>query len=156
MTTDSSGLSTHVHDDPAPDIQMAAATGTVAVNEPPADSTVTVEIDPGQSLQLYFDPSHAYGGVKDGNLELSFANHGVVVIQGYAAWVAQGGHATGPGGAPFDLAQLSSQPTEAPAPGEAQNVVEVPIPQAGERVTVDAQPGEVLRLACDFKDVKGG
>src|SRR5215467_5147744 len=136
MTTDSSGLSSFVHDN-QPDIQMAAASasGTVAVNEPPADSTVTVEIDPGQSLQLYFDPSHAYGGIKDGNLELSFANHGVVVIQGYAAWVAQGGHATGPGGAPFDLAQLSTQPTEAPppetppgAPGEAQNAVEVPIP----------------------------
>ena len=160
MTTDTSGLASSVHDDPTAGVQMAAATGTVAVNEPPADSTVTVEIDPGQSLQLHFDPAHAYGGIKDGNLELSFADHGVVVIKGYAAWVEQGGQATGPGGAPFDLAQLSSQPTEpppaeTPAPGGAQNVVEVPMPQAGEHVTVDAHAGDVLRLACDFTNVKG-
>src|SRR5262249_23452803 len=28
-------------------------------------------------------------------------------------------------------------------------------PAAGERVLVDAHPGEALRLACEFKDVKG-
>src|SRR5262252_3201988 len=94
MTTDATGLSPHANDTNVTDTQVAAATGAVAVNEPPPDSTVIVEIDPGQSLQFHFDPSQAHGGVKDGNLELSFDDHGVVVIQGYAAWTEQGGQAT--------------------------------------------------------------
>ncbi|HTO84144.1 MAG TPA: hypothetical protein VMQ73_18105, partial [Methylomirabilota bacterium] len=35
-----------------------------------------------------------------------------------------------------------------------QTLVDIPVPAAGERVLVDAHPGEALRLACEFKDVK--
>src|SRR5262249_42339519 len=61
-----------------------------------------------------------------------------------------------------DLAQLSGQGGGAPAQNAAQvceipnqTVVDIPVPAAGERVLVDAHPGEALRLACEFKDVKG-
>src|SRR5262249_21929357 len=142
--------------------QVAQAGGTVEVNAPQADSTTIVAVEPGQTLHLDFDPATAHGAVKDGNLELTFDNHGTVVLQGYEAWAAQGGQATGPQGGAVDLAQLSGQGGGAPAQNAAQvceipnqTVVDIPVPAAGERVLVDAHPGEALRLACEFKDVKG-
>jgi len=141
--------------------QLAEAAGTVEVAEPKADGTVVVQVDPGQTLRLDFDPATAHGAVKDGNLELTFDNHGTVLVKGYEAWAAQGGQATGPQGGAVDLAQLSGQAGDAVTQnGQVsgipnQQAADIPIPAAGERVVVDAHPGDALRLSCDFKDVKG-
>src|SRR5215471_6650693 len=154
-----SHATTEATPDTAPALtQLAQAAGTVEVIEPTDGSTAVLHVDPGQTLHLDFDPATAHGTVKDGNLELTFDNHGTVVIQGYEAWAAQGGQATGPQGGTVDLAQLSGQGAAATQTAQATEVpgpvVDVPIPAAGERVLVDAHPGDTLALACDFKDVK--
>src|SRR5215510_244825 len=158
---DSLGTTHATPDHSAAVTQLAQAAGTVDVMEPPAGSMAVVHVDAGQALHLDFDPAKAHGTVKDGNLELTFDNHGTVVVQGYEAWAAQGGQATGPQGGAVDLAQLTGQGAttaqNAPQACEipSQQTVDIPVPAAGERVVVDAHPGDALRLACEFKDVKG-
>src|SRR5262245_15501767 len=119
--------------------QLAQAGGTVEATEPQADATTIVAVEPGQALHLDFDPAAAHGAVKDGNLELTFDNHGTVVVQGYEAWAAQGGQATGPQGGAVDLAQLAGQGGGAPAQNAAQvceipnqTVVDIQVPAEGE------------------------
>jgi len=158
-------------------IQVAQAGRAIEVTEPKAEWTVIHHIAPGEALNLNFDPALVTGAeIKDGNLELTFSNGSTAVVQGYEAWAAAGGQATGPQGGAVDMAQLLGQGSAAvepaaPAPDATQaaaqpvepqvcaipgqNVIEVPTPLAGERITVAVAPGDVLQLACDMKDVQG-
>lgn len=142
------------------DAQSAQAGGTIAVEEPKAGWTVIHLLAPGETLHLDFDPAAvAAGEIKDGDLELTFDNAGVAVIRGFEAWAAAGGRATGPLGGAVDVAQFLAQDggtADAPVceiPNA--NVVDVPVPSAGERLTLAVQPGDVIRLACSFRDIAG-
>jgi hypothetical protein len=112
----------------------------------------------GDSLQLGFDPADvAKAEVKDGNLEITFKNGAVAVVQGYEEWAAAGGQPTGPQGGAVDVAQLGqpAAPAVCELPGENVHVVDVPVPADGERLTLAVAPGDALRLACSFRDVQG-
>jgi hypothetical protein len=148
-------------DGAAADTQLAAGARTIVVSEPQAGYTVIHQLGAGEGLKLDFDPAKVTNAeVKDGSLEIAFENGGVVVIGGFAAWSAAGGAATGPAGGAVDLAQLLS-PAEPAAPqvceipGREVKVVDIPLPAAGERLSIAVPPGEGLRLACEFKDVRG-
>jgi hypothetical protein len=139
----------------ATETQLAEA-DKLQVTEP-AIGTTTQVIAAGEGMQLNFDPADvAKVEVKDGNLEITFKNGAVAVIHGYEAWVAAGGHPTGPQGGPVDVAQLG-QPAAAACelPDKTVHVVDVPVPAEGERLTLAVQPGDALRLACSFRDVHG-
>jgi Ca2+-binding RTX toxin-like protein len=151
------------------DTQLAEAGRTIAVSEPQPGFTTIQPLAPDEALQLAFDPAAvAKAEIKDGNLEITFENGGVVVIQGYEAWAQAGGQATGPQGGAVDMAQLTGAPGETAttaaadstpqvcaAPSESAQVVQVPMPAPGERITLAAQPGDALQLACSFRDVAG-
>src|SRR5262249_23776376 len=81
-------------------------------------------------------------------------------------WASAGGQATGPQGGAVDVSQLGQAATggqqtsgaEGAAPScEIPNahVVDVPVPAAGERLTLPVEPGDALRLACSYRDVHG-
>lgn len=144
---------------------VAPAGKTTEVKQPEAEGTVIYQLAPGQSLHLDFDPAAvAAGEIKDGALELRFDNGGIAVIQGFEAWAAAGGRVAGPLGGGIDLAQLlrgeggaaGPQPDQAPV-CEIPNahVIDVPMPPAGERLTLAVDPGDVIRLPCSFRDVAG-
>jgi Ca2+-binding RTX toxin-like protein len=148
------------------EVQVAQAGRTIEVTEPNAAWTVIHQLTPGETLHLDFDPAGvAKAEIKDGNLELTFDNGGVVLIQGYDAWAAAGGQATGPLGGIVDMAQLGQEGVAGGADAAADlagvcttpggNVVDVPVPSPGEYLTLAVQPGDAMRLACSFSDVSG-
>src|SRR5262249_28159296 len=158
--TDSTGTLSETHSssssNEATETQLADA--GLQVTEP-TTGTPTQGVAAGEAMQLNFDPADvAKVEVKDGNLEITFKNGAVAVIQGYEAWAAEGGHPTGPQGGAVDVAQLG-QPAAAPAacelPDKTAHVVDVPVPAQGEHLTLALQPGDALRLACSFRDVHG-
>ncbi len=58
-------------------------------------------------MHFNFDPSTAYGPVKDGNLKVRFENSGVAIVQGYEVWAAQGrASSSAPKGELIDLARV--------------------------------------------------
>jgi len=54
-------------------------------------------------------------------------------------------------------ADTAEKPADATCavPGHEKAAIDVPTPGAGERVTIDAQPGAALRLSCGLEGVKG-
>ena len=151
-----------VPDAPSPAMQLAQAGDTVELRQPEAGTTVVLHVDPGQILHFDFSPADAQAAVTNGNLQLTFENHGSIIVHGYAAWAAVHGEATGPQGGEVDVARLIGQSPEATAQAAPQaceipnqQVVDVPMPAAGERVVVEAHAGDALRLGCEFQDVKG-
>ena len=147
------------------DTQVAEAGRTVTVTEPQPQFTTIQPLAPDEALQLDFDPEAvAKAEIKDGNLEITFDNGGIVVVQGYEAWAQAGGQATDPQGGGVDIAQLGQASgataqtgADQPAVCEIPNakVVDIPVPAPGERIAIAAGPGDVLRLACSFRDVTG-
>jgi T1SS-143 domain-containing protein len=169
--TDSTGLLSDAASADTTETQLAQAGDAVVVTDPPAGGSTSQVVAPGDSLQLNFDPADvATAEIKDGNLEITFENGGVAVIEGYEQWAAAGGQPAGPQGGAVDIAQLG-QGAAAPATGQAAteqaadepsvceipnaNVVDVPVPAAGERLSVAVQPGDVIRLNCSFQDIAG-
>ena len=137
--------------------QLAQAGDNVQVAEPALGTTIQL-VAAGDSLQLNFDPADvAKVETKDGNLEITFKNGSVAVIQGYEEWAAAGGQPTGPQGGVVDVAQLGqpAAPAVCELPNPNVHVVDVPIPADGERLTLAVAPGDALRLACSFRDVHG-
>ena len=167
--TDSTGTLSETHSSSSTneptETQLAQAGDQVQVSEPSVGTSIQL-VAAGDSLQLNFDPADvAKAEVKGGNLEITFENGAVAVVQGYEEWAAAGGQPTGPQGGAVDVAQLgqAAQPEQtAGADGQAPvceipnaNIVDVPVPAAGERLTLAAAPGDTLRLACSFRDVRG-
>src|SRR6185437_2676537 len=142
--------------------QLAQAGDKVQVAEPALGTSIQL-VAAGDSLQLNFDPADvAKVETKDGNLEITFKNGSVAVIQGYEEWVAAGGQPTGPQGGVVDVAQLGLPGQTNTAEGQAPacelpnaHIVDVPTPAEGERLTLAVAPGDALRLACSFRDVHG-
>ena len=159
--TDSTGTLSEAHpssssNEPT-ETQLAQAGDKVQVAEPALGTTIQL-VAAGDSLQLNFDPADvAKVETKDGNLEITFKNGSVAVIQGYEEWVAAGGQPTGPQGGVVDVAQLGqpAAPAACELPNPNVHVVDVPIPADGERLTLAVAPGDELRLACSFRDVHG-
>src|SRR5262245_46974168 len=149
--TDSTGTlsETHSSSNEPTETQLAQAGDQVQVTEPALGTTIQL-VAAGDNLQLNFDPADvAKVEMKDGNLEITFKNGAVAVIQGYEEWAAAGGQPTGPQGGAVDVAQLGQAgPAAAPeqtagADGQAPvceipnaHVVDVPVPAAGERLTL--------------------
>jgi T1SS-143 domain-containing protein len=163
--TDSTGLLSEAVPSEATETQLAQAGDAIVVTESAAGTTIQTVVA-GDSLQLNFDPADvAKAEIKDGNLEITFKDGGVAVIQGYEQWAAAGGQPTGPQGGVVDTAQLGqggASATEQAAGDEAAvceipnaNVVDVPVPAAGERLSLAVQPGDVIRLNCSFQDIAG-
>jgi T1SS-143 domain-containing protein len=167
--TDSTGILSEAHSSSSAneptETQLAQAGDQVQVSEPAVGTTIQL-VGAGDGLQLNFDPANvAKVEVKDGNLEVTFKNGAVAVVQGYEEWAAAGGQPTGPQGGAVDVVQLgqAAQPEQSTAAdGQAPaceipnaNVVDVPVPAAGERLTLAVAPGDALRLACSFRDVRG-
>src|SRR6185312_12653164 len=167
--TDSTGSLSETHSSSSSneptETQVAQAGDQVQVTEPSLGITIQL-VAAGDNLQLNFDPADvAKVEMKDGNLEITFKNGAVAVIQGYEEWAAAGGQPTGPQGGVVDLAHLG-QPLEPGQTTTAENqapaceipnahVVDVPVPAEGERLTMAVLPGDALRLACSFRDVHG-
>src|SRR5215813_7284019 len=166
--TDSTGTLSETHSSSSSEpteTQLAQAGDQVQVTEPALGTTIQL-VAAGDNLQLNFDPADvAKVEIKDGNLEITFKNSAVAVIQGYEEWADAGGQPTGPQGGVVDVAHLG-QPLEPGQTTTAENqapaceipnahVVDVPVPAEGERLTLGVLPGDALRLACSFRDVHG-
>ena len=93
--TDSTGTLSESHSSSSnepTETQLAQAGDKVQVAEPALGTAIQL-VAAGDSLQLNFDPADvAKVETKDGNLEITFKNGSVAVIQGYEEWVAAGGH----------------------------------------------------------------
>src|SRR5262245_56054398 len=111
--TDATGTlsETHSSSSEPTETQLAQAGDQVQVTEPSLGTTIQL-VASGDSLQLNFDPADvAKVEIKDGNLEITFKNGAVAVIQGYEEWADAGGQPTGPQGGVVDVAHLG-QPLE--------------------------------------------
>jgi hypothetical protein len=160
--TDSTGLLSDAASSDATETQLAQAGDSIVVTRPEIGTTIQIAA-PGDHVQLNFDPdTMVKAEIRDGNLEITFDNGSVAVIQGYEAWAAAGGQPAGPQGGAADIAQLGQAgagadqaASDSPAVCEMPNanIVDVPVPAAGERIALPVQPGDVIRLACSFRDV---
>ncbi len=162
MTTDSTSYPidaapAYPESAPTSTLLAQAAGGAVELAAPQAEWTVIVDLEPGQALHLNFDPSTAQAALKDGNLELTFDNGGTLLLKDYAGWAESAGAAvTDMAGAALNVAELPQRFGAPPANLLAeQGLIEVPTPMPGERIVLDAEPGQPLQLTCQLDAVSG-
>ncbi len=83
-------------------------------------------------------------------------NRDTVSLESLTAAAAEGGVVELAQQEAAPSAQQAAQPPPSCAvPGAPQAVVDLPTPSAGERVAVDAHPGDVLRLSCAITGLRG-